>query len=123
MIFLDTRAVRATEIFLRTGRLYEALGVPPNELVGCRLEYGGLSGRVLGMANQMRMPLFPERICSVDRVERDYQVRLAELFDPNSLKGLVFETVKGIAEVCDFFTPGREFTDQIVDAFLQGRVI
>jgi hypothetical protein len=70
----------------------------------------------------MRMPLFPERTCSGDRLERAFQVRLGELLDPKGLKGLVFETVKGIAEMCDFFKPGREFTDQIVDAFLQGRV-
>src|SRR6266496_4182266 len=63
-IFVDTRTVRTAEVFLRTAKLYEALGVPPDTVISCRIEYGGLKGRVLGVISPRRMPIFPVPVCT-----------------------------------------------------------
>jgi hypothetical protein len=123
MIFMDTRVARTAEVFLRTARLYEALGVPAQETIGCRIEYGGLRGRVLGFANPMRLPLIQEPVCSGDNALKTFQLSLQQYLDPAELKRIVHEVVKGITEMCNFVVPDRNVTDQIIDAFLQGRVI
>jgi hypothetical protein len=122
-IFLDTRVVRTAEVFLRTARLYEALGVPAQEVVGCRIEYGGLRHRILGFANPMRLPLIPQRVCTGDELVKTFQLPLQQYLDPAELKRIVHEVVKGVTEMCDFFEPKRSLTDPIIDAFLQGRVM
>ncbi len=120
MIFMDTRVVRTAEVFLRTARLYEALGVPLQETIGCRIEYGGLDGRILGAANPMRLVPY-QRVCSAGEVIKTFQLPLQQYLDPAELKRIVHEVVKGVTELCDFFVPARSVTDPMVDAFLQGR--
>lgn len=122
-IFVDTRVVRTAEVFLRTARLYEALGVEAQEVIGCRIEYGGLRGRILGFANPRRVPLVSPRVCSDDSVVKTFQMPLQQYLDPTGLKQIVYEVVKGLTELCDFYDPSRSLTDPIIDAFLQGRVI
>jgi len=123
VIFLDTRVVRTTEVFLRTARLYEALKVPPEEIVASRIEYGGLADRALTVANTARFfsPL-PLRVCTGRKVEKTFQLALRQYLDPEELKRVVHEVVKGITEMCDFFDPPRSLTDPMVDTFLQGRI-
>jgi len=122
-IFVDTRTVRTAEVFMRTARLYEALGVSPETVVGCRIEYGGLEGRTLGVASPRRMPIFPVPKCTGGKAERSFQLPLQEYLDPAGLKRVVYEVVKSITMMCDYFDPGRSNTDLAVDAYLQGRVI
>ena len=55
-------------------------------------------------------------------MERLFQLRVAELLDPVALKKTVYDTVRAITELCDFYEPNRQVSDEIVDAFLQGRV-
>lgn len=123
VIFVDTRVVRTAEVFLRAARLYEALGAPPDEIIGCRIEYGGLRGRVLGFANPMRIPPFQQSTCGGATVTKTFQLPLRQYLDPAELKSIVHEVVKSITEMCDFFVPSRNATDQMIDSFLQGRVI
>jgi hypothetical protein len=120
-IYLDTRVVRTAEVFLRTARLYEALGVLPDEIIATRIEYGGLEGRVLAAANPRRFMPY-HRKCSVESVGRSFQLSLRQYLDPDELKRVVYEVAKAVTEMCDFFDPTRSITDPMVDTFLQGRV-
>ncbi len=121
-IFVDTRVIRTAEVFLRAARLYEALGAPADETIGCRIEYGGLNGRVLAFANPMRITPVQQATCSGATLAKTFKLPLRQYLDPAELKRIVHEVVKGITEMCDFFVPSRSVTDQMIDAFLQGRV-
>lgn len=122
MIFADTRTVRTAEVFLRTARLYRALNVPLDTRMVCRIEYGGLKGRVLGAANSLR--IFPvPRVCAVDIIHREFNQTIGYFLEPTNLKEVVYETVLAITEMCDLFVPQKEeFIGQIIDDFLRGRI-
>ncbi len=120
-IFLDTRVIRTTEVFLRTARMYEALGAPPDEVIACRIEYGGLKDRILLAANPRRFIPF-ERVCTGSTAEKSFQLPLRRYLDAQGLKEIVYAVVFRITEMCDLFDPTRKITDPMVDTFLQGRV-
>lgn len=124
-IFFDTRTIRATEVFVRTANLYRALGAPDSAVMNCSLEYGGLQDRVLTAANPNRaVTMFPERRCSINEVKREFEAPLADFLAPNRLKEMVFDVIKSITEVCDFFVPSKaQVVDPIVEGYLAGRVI
>ncbi len=89
-IFLDTRVIRTAEVFLRTARLYEALGVPTDHRMSCRIEYGGLKDRLLVAANPMAfIPI--KRQCSVNSVEKMIHRPIGEILAPAGLKDVVYE--------------------------------
>ncbi len=123
-IYLDTRIVRTAEVLLRTARLYRSLGLPLHESMSCRLEYGGLRGRELTAANQLRAFTLLPRKCDLDVVVKDFQGPIESFQDPEHLKMMVFNVTKAITEACEFFVPSKaEVIDPIVDAFIAGRVI
>jgi hypothetical protein len=121
-IFVDTRVIRSAEVFLRTARLYKYLGVPIDKKMACQIEYGGLQNRVLAAANPNRF--FPiQRKCSVNVVKKDFEQSIGYFLEPEGLKEVVFETVRSITEMCDFFVPQKdEFVGHIIDEYLRGRI-
>jgi len=125
-IFFDTRTIRTTEVFLRTGMLYKYLEVPGNEIIECKLEYGGLRDRVLTAANPNRAITMspPVRKCSVDKVEKIFEAPLSDFLEHEKIKGMVFEVIKSITEMCDFFVPSKSLIiDPMVEAYLNGDII
>ena len=49
---------------------------------------------------------------------------IKELNDLDSLQSLVHKSIKSVTEVFDAFVPSKEeFTDPIVDAYLNGNII
>jgi len=124
-IFLDTRTIRTTELLLRTARLYKALGVPENEVLACRIEHGGMQGRILTAANPMRAFSFSyQRKCAIPTIVNSFSEPIANYLDTVRLKEMVFEVVKSITEVCEMFIPSKsQVTDPMVDAFLSNKVI
>ncbi|HEX4384870.1 MAG TPA: hypothetical protein VH083_18055 [Myxococcales bacterium] len=122
VIFFDTRVVRTAEVFLRTARLYKALGVPGDHVFNMRIEYGGLRGRVLSVISPSRMPIFPERISSVDSIVREYEVTVDQVLSAAGLKNLVYDVTKRLGEVFQFFRADQGTVNQAVDAFLVGRI-
>jgi hypothetical protein len=123
VIFLDTRVVRTAEVFLRTARLYETLGVPLEHLMSCRIEYGGLKDRLLSMANPMGR-FQDSRRCSEDRIEVTIHRPIGEILQAPGLKDVVYQVVLRLGEMCDFFTPDKgSVVDSRVDEFLRGRIV
>lgn len=117
-IFFDTRIVRVTEAILYCGRLYDRLGVTPDHEVRLTIGHGGLSSRTLGSANRARS-IHP-RVCAVDSIAETVSVRLGEI--DSRLVDLVVAVLAPLFELFDFFELGREVYEQIIDAFVQGRV-
>ena len=122
-IYVDTRVVRTAEVFQRTAQLYVALGVSMDETIDCRIEYGGLKGRILGFANPRRIPLVQRAVCTGNTSVKTFHLPLKAYLDPGELKQIVYDVVKGITEMCDFFVPARNVTDEMIDLFMQGRVV
>ena len=122
-IFLDTRIVRTTELILRTARLYQKINVPLQTVLAMRIEYGGLKGRVLRVANSARfMP--HERICSENVIAKTFHLPLENYLEIGTLKTIVFEVAKSITEMCEMFVPNKElFVDPIVESFVNGRIL
>lgn len=121
-IFFDTRTVRTAETFLRTANLYLKLNVPHNQEMECKIEYGGLEGRVLAAANPMRL-MFGDNICSTPVITKTYRQPLENFVKPETLKDIVFDTIKAITEMCDMWIPSKsEVIDPIVDNFLSGKI-
>lgn len=122
-IFFDSRTVRTTETFLRTANLYKALGVPEDQEMECKIEYGGLEGRVLSAANSARL-MHDNQVCRVPSVHKIYRMKIKEFTHPDFLKKIVFETVKEITQSCDgkWIPSKAEVIDPIVDNFLNGKI-
>lgn len=122
-IFFDTRTVRTTELLLRTANLYLALGIPGNEEINLKIEYGGLLDRILVAANPARTFSF-DRKCSVNEISTTFQEPIENLTNEIRLKEMVYETILAITEVCEMFVPSKsELIDPIVENFLNGRII
>lgn len=121
-LFFDTRIVRTTELLLRTGRLYIELGVPEEEIIECRIEYGGLLGRVLSTASQSRY-FIDEKKCTFKEASIIFQKPVANFLQEETLKEMVFETIKTITQGFDFFVPSKsDHIDPRVENFLKGRI-
>ena len=124
-IFIDTRTVRITETFWRTGRLYKQLHVPLKSTVECRLEHGGLLNRELTAANHLRaFTVAYNRKSSAKFVAKNFQLKVEDLLELESLQSIVHSALKSLTEVFEMFIPSKEqFTDPIVDAYLNGKII
>ncbi len=124
-IFIDTRTIRITEYFLRTAKLYQALGVPSGEGLMIRIEHGGLKGRILSAANSLRAwSIMEDRKCSENIVLNVFEKTIADCLNLSSLQEMVYEVIKSITEMCNMFVPDKKrVTDPIVESFLQGKII
>ncbi len=124
-IFIDTRTIRTTELLLRTAQLYRELGVPDSINIEMFIEYGGLKGRRLTAANEMRaFTISYERVCSLDAIKASFCEPLENFFNMEKLQEMVFEVLKNITEMCDGFIPDKKaFSDPIVAAYVNGRII
>lgn len=120
VIFINTRIVRVTESLLYCARLYERLGVPADAVVNLRVAHGGLKDRALTSTSQRRETSGPYRAI-VDRTESQVRFTLGEV--AASLWQLVKALLAPLFELFDLFVLGDEVYEEIVDAFVQGKVL
>ncbi len=117
-LFFDTRIVRTTELLLFLSRLYARLDVPDSTLVHIELTHGGLAGRRLGAANQSRIVH--------ERETREQTVTAVTECTVGELQTKLVEQVRALLEpvfmLFDFFELSDEIWDQIVNAFVDGRM-
>ncbi len=120
-IFLDTRTIRTAEIFYRTGQLYKALGVSEKNEIECQIEYGGLKNRILTVASSNRHLI--ERKCTGDVITKSFKGPIESFIEISTLKETVYEVIKSITEMCEYFIPEKTVIDQMVeDYILNGKV-
>jgi hypothetical protein len=118
-IFFNTRIVRVTEAIIFCGRLYDRLGVAADHEVSVTIGHGGLAGRTLDSANRAR-EVHP-RTSATDTSTSTVTFRLGEI--DSRLVGLVTAITSPIFELFDFFELSPEVYQEIIDAFVQGRVV
>ncbi len=119
LLWWDSRVHRVTESLQFLVRLYRHLEASDTDQITVNVRHAGLSGRTLGVANQMRMS--HPRSTTEEVSEAEFTATLIELeTDP-------FTYVKRILEplfmVFEFFEPDDKIVRDIVDNYLQGKVV
>ena len=118
-IFFNTRIVRNTELLLYALRLYDRLGVDPSTRFVLELKYGGLNGRVLGSSSPNRILSGPYP-CSEDEITSGYDGSLQEV--ERSLTEVVKQLTAPMLALFDFFEAADSTYQEIVEAYVEGRV-
>lgn len=117
-LYFDTRINRITEAILYCIRLYSRLGVDRSSRISIAIRHGGLRGRVVTSAGNRL--LRPRRASEEDIVEQEVTASLDEL--EAQLVDKVIELAAPLFRVFDFFEVDRTIYEQIVNAFVAGRI-
>jgi hypothetical protein len=122
-VFIDTRTNRITESFIRIASAYRILGATDEDRFAVIIKHGNILNKVLGAGNPSR--IFPfERRCRINDVSSRFELSIREALEPESLKQRVHLAVRELGEMFDAFHPDKaSFTDPIVDAFINGRIL
>jgi len=115
----DTRIVRTAEAFLHCQKLYQILEVNPKETIQFQINYFGLKGRGLSVADTGRF-LSLDYKCQ----EESYHVKKNCSLDliAADLKGLVYECTKELFELFNWFSYQKQVCDDLIDKFLTQRL-
>ena len=118
-LFLNTRIVRTTELLLYALRLYDRLDVDPSTGFALELSYGGLKGRMLGTSspNQLMSGTYT---CTEDQITTGFNGSLQEV--EASLTEVVKQLTAPLLSLFDFFELDDSIYQQIVEAYVDGRV-
>ena len=119
-IFLDTRIIRVTETLLFCARLYAVLGVPKTAPLNIIIRHGGLARRTLSAAKTSRV-LSSEYSTLENEAFKEQQVLLKDI-EPN-LVALVKDFTQPLFMLYDFFEPPQEVYEDLVNNFVEGRVV
>ena len=118
-IFFNTRIVRNAEVLLYALRLYDRLGIDPSTEFVLELRYGGLNGRVL-RASSFNRYVSGFHTCSEDQITTSYNGSLQEV--EGSLTEVVKQLTAPMFALFDFFELDDSIYQQIVEAYVDGRV-
>ncbi len=120
-IFFDTRILRVTEVLLYCVRLYSRLKINPTTVVNIVIRHGGLKGRILGAANPNRNNLRERAPCVENEVESEITTQLSKI--EGELVEFVKEFVTPLFTLFDYFEIPDQILEEIVSAYVAGRVI
>lgn len=118
-IFFNTRIVRNTELLLYALRLYDKLGIDPSTGFELELRYGGLDGRVLRATSNRHIS--GSYRCTEDQITTSYNGSLQGV--EASLTEVVKQLTAPMLGLFDFFELADSIYQQIVEAYVDGRVI
>lgn len=119
-LFFDTRIVRVTEVLLYCARLYSRLEIDPMTVVNIVIRHGGLNGRILGASNRNRM-MHVRAPCVENEIETEVATQLSKI--ESELVILVKELVTPLFTLFDYFELSDQILEEIVNAYVEGRVI
>jgi len=119
-LFFNTRIVRVTEVLVYCARLYNRLEIDPSTVVNVIIKHGGLNGRILGASNPNRM-MIERTPCSENEVETEISTTLGGI--EGNLVELVKEIVSPLFTLFDYFELSGQILEEIVNAYVEGRVI
>ena len=119
-LFFNTRIVRVTETLLYCARLYTRLGIDPAHVIHISIRHGGLRGRILDTSSHNRF--MRERTpAEEDEIETEIHSTLEGL--QTNMVGLVKEIVAPLFVLFDFFQLNDAIYEEIVNAYIEGRVV
>lgn len=119
-IFFNTRIVRIAESLLHCARLYQRLDVAGDREINIRIKHGGIAGRVLSASSPVRQLSRAYR-ATVDEIVSERSVALERM------EAELVDVVKSFTEplfmMFDFFELSDKVLGDIVDAFVEGRIV
>lgn len=118
-LYFDTRIIRVTETLIYCARLYSRLEVDPTSIVNIAIKHGGLKDRIIGVASPSRT-MFERSSCSEDEVESSISTSLSGL--ETNLVGLVKEFITPLFTLFNFFEIDDDIYEEIINAYVQGRM-
>lgn len=119
-IFFNTRIVRITETLLYAVRLYTGLKVSQNSRIVIGIRHGGLKDRQLTSSSAARELDF-ERKSSEDEVYTEIDTMIEQL--ESKLVDYVEEFTKPLFVLFDYFELNRSVLEDIVNKFVEGKVV
>lgn len=118
--FFNTRIVRVTEALLYCARLYSRLEIDPTTFVNVAIKHGGLKGRFIGSSSQGRH-LRTRAASTEDEIEVELRTSLQEI--ESNLVSLVKQLIAPVFILFDFFELDNSVYEEIVNNFVNGRVV
>lgn len=118
-IFLDTQIWRIAEAILYCSNLCKELALS-NADIAISIRYDGMAGRKLTMSPWSHAELSYERTCVEDIIVVDIVRKSDELIP--YYKDIVYDAVRRVAVMFDFFEPARSMVESHLDRFLASRV-
>lgn len=116
-IYFDVRIKRVAESLLRLGKLYKRLGCADDAIMGLKISYEGLLGRVLRPASPDFFLPF-ERKCSVSSFDFSFKATIGELNDKEYLSKKTIEICSGLFILFDGFVLDESLYKKVIDPFL-----
>ena len=120
VIFFDTRIVRITETLLYAVRFYSSLEIPPNSRIMIGIKHSGLKNRFLVSANPAR-DFRVEHKSSEDEVYTEIDTTIEGI--ESNLVDNVEEFTKQLFVIFDYFELNKTVLEEIVNNFVEGKVI
>ena len=117
--YFDTRTIRTTEAILYCIRMYSQLGVDRSARMSIAVRHGGLRGRLWASASGRFIR--QRRVADEDAIDVEATATLDEF--ESHLVDKVIDLTAPLFSVFDFAEVNRPIYEQIVNAFVAGRVV
>jgi len=112
-LYFDTLIWRVAEALEHCIAYYNNLNVEGSERIKIKISLYGLNGRILSAWNQMRAFTLHGYTCSSDKSSWEMETSLTEL--SNNLDDIIYDSVKKLFVLFDFFVPAREVVNDILN--------
>lgn len=119
-LFFNTRIIRITEALMYIKNLYTNLGIDHAGPIRIKILHHGLSGRILSSATTGRILSFEYKTNTNDS-ENEIVTSINEI--NSSMTSLVEAFTEKIFEQFDFFKLGRPVLDEIVQNYINGKIV
>jgi hypothetical protein len=119
-LFLNTRIVRITEVLLYAAKLFSNLGFSPNYSFKVKIMHAGLNGRILD-ASSISRSLSMMNVSTEHSVTTDISTSIQDV--ESNLENLVEIFTGELFIIFDFFELDRSVLDEIVNKFVEGKVV
>ncbi|MBF0104552.1 MAG: hypothetical protein HQM16_04410 [Deltaproteobacteria bacterium] len=114
-IFLDVRISRITEAILHSALLYTLFGFHPDHVVNIRIKHNGLNGRILSIADPMRI-MFQKRTSFENAVETDIETKLSDI--RTNIYDIVYRAISEMTLMFEYYEPPRNVVNDIAGQFI-----
>jgi hypothetical protein len=118
-IYFDTRIWRVAEALLHCSNLYRELELPPETPIAMRIVHSGLKGRLLGVANRMRM-MHWNRKSEEDELTWSKTVPLGSI--DATLSDLTREATRALFVLFEFWEPTDQIYGEILNEFSNSKI-
>jgi len=118
-LFLDIQIWRIGEAILYCSNLCKELDLNCED-VSISIRYDGITGRKLIMSPWTSAELSQERVCVEDSININITRKSEELIP--YYKDIVYDAIRELAIMFDFFEPARSMVDQNLERFINSRV-